>query len=76
MDYNPLPSFFILMFNLSVKSFKQGHESHFEKLPWLQCEGAQRHRNQWGGSRVGLGKSFGPEPGSGDEKLLRRSLRL
>ena len=44
------------MFNLSVKSFKQGHESHFEKLPWLQCEGAQRHRNQWGGSRVGLGK--------------------
>lgn len=56
VDYNPLPSFFIWMFNLSAKSFKQGHELHFEKLPWLQCEGAQGHRNQWRGSRVGLGK--------------------
>ena len=76
VGYNPLLSFFILMFNLSVKSFKQGHESHFERLPWLQCGGAQRHRNQWGGSPVGLGKWFGPEPGSGDDKVLSRSPRL
>lgn len=51
-----LPSHFYLDVQFASESFKQGHELHFEKLPWLQCEGAQRHRNQWRGSRGGLGK--------------------